>query len=167
MSAGAGNSAPGRNAVQPSPQAPSPLLARESWNFLTNAIADVVNQTAVPFQNLNQPNVSTFQKAQGVVGAAAGLASAPTQFLDNAFARATDSISKALPSFPAATIGSLVIGMPHTHTHPPSLIPPAPPIPLPAIGSVLTGCTSVLIGGMPAARSGDFGLARLSQVDAG
>jgi len=159
MTAGTGKGAAGQSAGRPPPPPPSPLLARESGNFLTNAIADVVNQTATPFQNLDQPNVSAFQKAQGVVGAAAGLASAPTQFLDNAFARATNSISQALPSFPVATVGSLVIGMPHTHTHPPSLIPPAPPIPLPAIGTVLTGCMSVLIGGMPAARSGDFGLA--------
>ncbi len=146
--------------AQPASQLPpAPLLAKESGNAVTNAAADIVNRSASPFQNLNQPNVSAFAKAQGVVGAVAGLASAPTDFLNNAFARATSGISKALPSFPAATMGAMVVGMPHTHTHPPSLIPPAPPIPLPAIGSVLTGCVSVLINGMPAARSGDFGIA--------
>jgi len=146
--------------AQPASQLPkAPLLAKESGNAVTNAAADIVNRTASPFQNLNQPNVSAFAKAQGVVGAVAGLASAPTDFLNNAFARATAGISKALPSFPAATMGAMVVGMPHTHQHPPSWIPPAPPIPLPAIGSVLTECVSVLINGMPAARSGDFGIA--------
>lgn len=156
MSAGAGR---GPAAPPAPPQPPQPLLAKESGNAVTNALADVVDKTAKPFQNLNQPNVSAFEKAQGVVGAVAGLAKAPTEFMDNAFARATSSISQALPSFPAATMGAPVIGIPHTHTHPPSLIPPAPPIPLPAIGTVLTGCPSVLIGGVPAARSGDFGIA--------
>ncbi|WP_216669251.1 PAAR domain-containing protein, partial [Corallococcus exiguus] len=37
---------------------------------------------------------------------------------------------------------------------------PAPPIPLPSIGAVmLSGCVSVLINGLPAARAGDVGLA--------
>src|SRR5690606_9279658 len=51
-------------------------------------------------------------------------------------------------------------GMPHAHTHPPSLIPPAPPVPLPSLGSITLGCSvQVLIGGMPAARAGSIGLA--------
>ncbi|MDF2696441.1 MAG: hypothetical protein K0S65_4824, partial [Labilithrix sp.] len=140
-------------------RAQTPLLTKESGNAVTNAAADVVNRTTAPFQNLGQPNVSAFDKAQRVVGAAASLSNAPTDFMNNAFARATDSIAKALPSFPAATVGAMVLGMPHTHTHPPSLIPPAPPIPLPAIGAIMTGCPTVLINGMPAARAGDFGIA--------
>ena len=138
---------------------PGPLLNPTSGNVITNAVADIVNKTAAPFQNLKNPDVGAFEKAQAVVGAVAGLASAPTDFANQAFAGATNSISQALPSFPAAVIGGLVMGMPHTHTHPPSLIPPAPPIPLPAIGSIMTGCPTVLICGMPAARSGDYGIA--------
>jgi uncharacterized Zn-binding protein involved in type VI secretion len=149
----------GLSAQSAGDRASTPLLTKESGNAVTNAAADVVDRVAAPFQNLNRPGVSAFAKAQGVVGAVAGLAHAPTDFLNDAFARATDGISKALPSFPAATIGCMVLGMPHTHTHPPSLIPPAPPIPLPAIGAIMTGCPTVLIGGMPAARSGDFGVA--------
>ena len=159
MSAGFTPSAKGLSAQPASQLPPTPLLAKESGNAVTNAAIDLIDRAASPFQNLNQPSVSAFAKAQGVVGAVAGLGSAPTDFLNNAFARATAGISKALPSFPAATMGAMVVGMPHTHPHPPSLIPPAPPIPLPAIGSVLTGCASVLINGMPAARSGDFGIA--------
>ncbi|WP_394845231.1 PAAR domain-containing protein [Pendulispora brunnea] len=133
--------------------APPPLMQKESGNAITNAVADVVDQTAQPFQNLSNPNMSTFDKAQGVVGAVMGLAQAPTQFLDNAFARLTDPIAKVLPSFPAATMGMPVLGIPHTHTHPPAM-----PVPLPAIGVIMTSCPTVLINGMPAARSGDYGL---------
>ena len=144
-------------------RAETPLLAKESGNAVTNAVADVVDQFAAPFQKLGDPNKTgvfgIFDRAKAVVGAVASLANAPTDFMNNAFARATDGISKALPSIPAATLGSFVLGMLHTHTHPPSLIPPAPPIPLPAFGSILTGCPTVLICGAPAARSGDYGIA--------
>jgi uncharacterized Zn-binding protein involved in type VI secretion len=140
-------------------RAPTPLLAKESGNAVANAAADVVDRIATPFQTLGQPNVSAFDKAQRVVGAAASLANAPSDFMNNAFARVTSPLAQLLPSLPAATVGSLIMGMPHTHSHPPSFIPPAPPIPLPAIGTVLTGCPTVLIGGVPAARSGDFGIA--------
>ncbi|MCD4811467.1 PAAR domain-containing protein [bacterium] len=52
----------------------------------------------------------------------------------------------------------LSIGLPHGHSHPPSLIPPAPPVPLPVIGPITLGCcVQVLINGMPAARVGDMG----------
>ena len=83
---------------------------------MTSAVADVVNQTAAPFQNLKKPAdvFEAFSQAQAVVGAVAGLANAPTEFLNNAFARATNGIAKALPSFDAATIGSLAMGIPHT-----------------------------------------------------
>jgi uncharacterized Zn-binding protein involved in type VI secretion len=65
-----------------------------------------------------------------------------------------------LPAFPAATLTMLYVGLPHTHNHPPSLIPPAPPVPLPSLGSVMLGTSvKVLINGMPAARCGDIGLA--------
>ncbi len=48
---------------------------------------------------------------------------------------------------------------PHAHTHPPSLIPPAPPCPLPSLGAMLLpGALSVLVGGLPAARAGDVGM---------
>lgn len=122
---------PAANATPPGPH-PTALLTKESGNAVKDAVADIVDKTVAPFENLKDPNVSAFDKAQGVVGAVAGLAGASTDFMNNAFARATNSISQALPSFPAAVMGGLVMGMPHTHTHLPSLIPPAPPIPLPA-----------------------------------
>lgn len=72
--------------------------------------------------------------------------------LDEGFARVADSIAKALPSFPAGTLGSLALGLPHSHAHPPF-------IPLPPLGPVIVGLSvNVLIGGRPAARSGALGI---------
>ena len=77
----------------------------------------------------------------------------PVDAINMGIAKATAGISKALPSFPAATLGSLAIGCPHVHAA------PLPPFPLPPIGLTLFGCcVSVLIGGLPAARWGDIGL---------
>ena len=136
-------------------RAPTPLLSSESGNVVKNAAADVVNRIAAPFQTLGDPKVTAFEKAQRVVAAAASLPKAPVEFMNNAFARATDGIAKMLPSYPAAlAMVSPVAGIPHVHTHPPAM-----PNPLPAIGQIITGCPSVLIHGMPAARSGDFGIA--------
>jgi RHS repeat-associated protein len=67
------------------------------------------------------------------------------------------------PAFPAVRILDFDVGLPHIHMHPPNLIPPAPPVPLPSTGPVIpipimSGATSVLVNGMPAARCGDMGL---------
>lgn len=88
-----------------------------------------------------------------------GVPSQGIQLLNEGFAVATDSIAQALPSFPAATLGSMVVGIPHAHVlHPPSGPPPIPPTPMPVIGMIALGtCVKVLINGMPAARCGDLG----------
>jgi len=67
------------------------------------------------------------------------------------------------PALPAVHVLNFDVGLPHTHTHPPNLIPPAPPIPLPSTGPVIpipiaSGAANVLINGLPAARCGDMGL---------
>ncbi len=73
---------------------------------------------------------------------------------------ATAGIAAAMPAFPAAFLTVPHVGMPHAHAHPPSLIPPAPPVPLPSIGTLmLAGSVGVLVCGMPAGRCGDLGLA--------
>jgi RHS repeat-associated protein len=92
--------------------------------------------------------------AMGVVGA-------PFELLDTGFALVTAPLAALMPGLPAATLTAPHFGTPHGHAHPPSLIPPNPvPIPLPSIGTVMcAGCVSVLIGGIPAARAGDVGLA--------
>lgn len=88
-----------------------------------------------------------------------GLPSQGINLLNEGFAVATNSIAQALPSFPAATLGSLAIGIPHAHVlHPPSGPPPIPPTPMPVIGMVALGTSvQVLINGLPAARCGDLG----------
>lgn len=84
----------------------------------------------------------------------------PQDILNVGFAKLTNAIAAIVPPFPAAFLGSPYMGVPHAHSHPPSLIPPAPPVPLPSIGVVTLGtCLKVLISNMPAARCGDIGLA--------
>ncbi len=104
--------------------------------------------------------VHAARKVQQVAGALGAALSLPLQLLNTGFALATSKISDMLPPFPAAFMGSLYVGPPHGHTHPPSMIPPAPPVPLPSLGPVLLGTSiKVLINGMPAARCGDIGMA--------
>jgi uncharacterized Zn-binding protein involved in type VI secretion len=73
----------------------------------------------------------------------------------------TSPLAAAMPAFAAAQLGSFYLGIPHAHLHPPSLVPPAPtPIPLPTMGAITLGtCVQVLVGGLPAARCGDLGIA--------
>lgn len=95
--------------------------------------------------------------ALATVGAAIGTVTAAEQ--------AVSSVLSAIPfpRFPALRVGDTGVGLPHAHMHPPNLIPPAPPVPLPSMGPVmyipfLSGASKVLINGMPAARCGDLGL---------
>lgn len=67
------------------------------------------------------------------------------------------------PAFPALRVMDMDIGLPHGHTHPPNLVPPAPMVFLPSTGPIipipfLSGATRTLINGMPAGRCGDMGL---------
>jgi uncharacterized Zn-binding protein involved in type VI secretion len=67
------------------------------------------------------------------------------------------------PALPAVRITDLDVGIPHAHAHPPNVVGPGPPIPLPSIGPVIpipyvSGASTVLINGLPAARCGDIGL---------
>lgn len=66
------------------------------------------------------------------------------------------------PALPAIRVADMDVGLPHAHTHPPNS-PPAPPVPFPSTGPIipipfLSGATTTLINGMPAARCGDMGL---------
>lgn len=97
----------------------------------------------------------TIQRAAGSI---LGLIGMPLE-VGNAGVAAVTSQIPSTP-IPAAVSGSLYMAPPHTHLHPPSLVPPAPPIPLPSFGPMLIGVSpKVLIGGMPAARAGDLGFA--------
>src|SRR5262249_2462775 len=98
--------------------------------------------------------------AQMVANPAAALAGKAAEFLDGALAGATNALSALLPPFPAATIFSPALRLPHPRVPPfPAVPPPAPPTPLPPLGPVMLGtCKSVLINGKPAARCGDLGM---------
>lgn len=153
-----------RIASKPAPsQPPAPPLIGGTGSAKLDAIADVVNTTAAPFQNAPDPARGTLGKVEHAIGAVMGVVGAPFQLLDTGFALATAPLAAMMPAFPAATLMMPHLGMPHGHLHPPSLIPPSPvPIPLPSIGTVmLAGSVSVLIGGLPAARASDVGLAPL------
>ena len=116
------------------------------------------------------PGQQTVQQAQQIakdirlvqqtIGAVMSLISMPKDMLDIAFSNLTAPLAALFPSLPSATITTMYLGTPHAHSHPPSLIPPAPPIPLPSMGPVTLGtCVKVLINSLPAARVKDLGLA--------
>jgi uncharacterized Zn-binding protein involved in type VI secretion len=120
--------------------------------------------------NLGQPNAHAptpgekaarvIRAAQQTVGAIMGGLGLLKQALDVGFANLTAPLAAVFPSLPAATLMSPYLGTPHAHMHPPSFVPPAPPVPLPSFGMTLLGtCVRVLINNMPAARCDDIGLA--------
>jgi uncharacterized Zn-binding protein involved in type VI secretion len=131
---------------------------------LIESISQTVEATVAPLKEMAtgemEPPSNPARAFQQVGGAILGATSLAMDVTNAGVAAVTSSLAAALPPFPAATLGSLYVGIPHAHLHPPSWVPPAPPIPLPSIGAVLLGtCVQVLIGGMPAARAGDLGLA--------
>jgi len=147
-----------RPASAPTPPHP-PLIAPTGSPGL-NSVVDVINSTAAPF--MNAPPAE--QGAAGVVaqglGGVLGLIGAPQMIIDTAFASLTAPIAALFPAMPAVTLLGMHVAPPHTHLHPPSLIPPAPPVPLPSLGVLVgSGSVTVLLGGLPAARAGDIGLA--------
>lgn len=124
-------------------------------------MASVINDTAAPFMQAPPAHQGALGYVAQGLGGVLGAIQAPFTLLDTGFALATADIAALYPSMPAAVIGmALHVGIPHAHTHPPSLVPPAPPIPLPSIGTIMmAGAVSVLINGIPAARAGDVGIA--------
>lgn len=145
-------------ASEPSP-APAPLVAPTGSPGL-NSVIDAVNVTAAPFQSAPPAEGGTAGAVAQGLGGVLGVVGAPAMIIDTAFASLTAPIAKLFPALPAITLGGLHIGTPHAHTHPPSLVPPAPPVPLPSIGALMgSGSITVLIGGLPAARAGDIGIA--------
>jgi hypothetical protein len=145
--------------TQDTPPAHEPLVA-PTGNPAVDSVLDVVNDSAAPFQSAPPPEQGAAgQVAQGL-GGVLGVIGAPIAMIDTAFAQLTAPIAALFPSLPACTLGALHLGTPHAHTHPPSLVPPAPPVPLPSFGITLgAGSITTLVGGLPAARAGDIGIA--------
>ena len=142
------------------PAQPPPPLIGPTGSVGLDAVADVVNRTVAPFRSAPDPKQGVCGAILHYVGGALGVIGAPFEMLDTGFAMVTAPLAALMPGMPAAVLGMPHLGPPHAHLHPPSWIPPAPPVPLPSFGMImLPGCVSVLVGGLPAARAGDMGLA--------
>lgn len=138
---------------------PNPLIAPTGY-VAVDSLADVVNSTVAPFRNPPPAEQGTVGAVSQYVGGVVGIVGGALNLLDTGLALATAGIASLFPALPAATLGALHLAPPHPHAHPPSLVPPAPPVPLPSLGAVMVaGCVSVFLNGMPAARCGDFGIA--------
>jgi RHS repeat-associated protein len=125
-----------------------------------DAMGDVFNAKLAPFTDAPPAEEGALGYVNQAIGGVMDLPSLGQDLMDTGFAMATAGIAAMMPALPAAFLTVPHLGTPHAHAHPPSLIPPAPPVPLPSIGTLLlAGSVGVLICGMPAARSGDLGLA--------
>ncbi|AKJ30912.1 hypothetical protein AAW51_4221 [Caldimonas brevitalea] len=89
------------------------------------------------------------------VGATMGVVGGCFELLNTGFALLTSPLNSLAPALPAAFLTVPHLGTPHAHAHPPSMMAPLPSLGL-TVGS---GCLSVLISGIPAARAGDIGMA--------
>jgi uncharacterized Zn-binding protein involved in type VI secretion len=136
-------------------------LAPTGQNPRLEALQSEIQNLAAPFLAAPPAHQGTLGYVSQGLSGVLGVLDAPATLLDTGFAVATADVAAALPSMPAAVIGlALHFGFLHAHMHPPSLVPPAPPVPLPSIGTILlAGSINVLINGIPAARAGDVGFA--------
>lgn len=122
-----------------------------------DVMGDLLNQYLTPFVTAPPDNV--LQAANQYVGGVVQLLQLPFDVIDRGIAILTAPVASFFEA-PAAVLYVPYLGTPHAHNHPPSLVPPAPPVPLPSLGTVIgSGCLSVHICGIPAARAGDVGLA--------
>jgi RHS repeat-associated protein len=156
----AGSAVSTSRSAPPGEGAPPPPLLAPTGNPGVDAVADVINGTVEPFQQVANPDLGTSERVAAGLNAAMGLMGAVPDLVDTGFAVLTAPLAKLFPALPAITLLGMHVGPPHTHTHPPSLTPPAPtPVPLPSIGMLLgAGAVTVWIGGLPAARCGDIGI---------
>lgn len=133
---------------------PEPLVA-PTGDTGTDALAGVINRTAEPFQHAPPPEQGNVGKVSNIVNGVLGVAGAPFELLDTGMALVASPLAKLMPGMPATVITTPHIGMPHAHAHPPSSM-----MPLPSLGATIgAGSVGVLIGGMPAARASDIGVA--------
>ncbi len=148
------NLAPAERAPEPAP----PLIGPTGVPAL-DCVADTINSSFAPFRNAPPPEQGAAGWVAQGIGGVVGLIGMPQQLIDTAFGALTAPIAALFPSMPAITLLGMHVGSLHAHSHPPSLIPPAPPVPLPSIGMLVgAGSMTVLGGGMPLARAGDIGI---------
>jgi len=140
-------------------QGTTDILHLPPSDFSSTPLSDVPGALKMQAGDLGGA-VAEIGKAQGALattGAVFGALTAAEQLVSIAVS------AIPFPAFPAVRIMDTDIGLPHAHSHPPNLIPPAPPVPLPSAGPVIpipyvSGAGTVLINGMPAGRCGDMGM---------
>lgn len=129
------------------------------------AVADVVNVVAAPFQQGPDPSgkraTDVAHWVSHVIKAGTGVLGFAANAIDYGIASGAAALGEVLGinlngvAMPAVTTLAIHLGPPHAHTHPPSF-----GAPLPSLGAVVgPGAVTVFIGGLPAARCGDFGIA--------
>ncbi|MBR8064048.1 PAAR domain-containing protein [Burkholderia ambifaria] len=118
-----------------------------------DSLLDTVKSTFDPFKETFSSDGSALHHVSPAVTSLASLQGMPSQLLNTGIAQIP--LLDKMPGMPAATIGVPHLGTPHAHSHPPSS-----GFPLPSAGMTIgSGCLSVLIGGIPAARVLDIGFA--------
>lgn len=149
---------PGDDIPLRSPRPGHPIGANTGFVPI-DVLADTLDRTVAPFADAPPPEQGAWGAVAQYASGAMGMLGAIPDIVDTVMSQIPlPSIMEVVP-FPAATLISPHMGTPHGHLHPPSLVPPAPPMPLPSFGlPFAAGCASVLIGGVPALRCGDMGL---------
>ncbi|WP_412528058.1 RHS repeat-associated core domain-containing protein [Burkholderia lata] len=118
-----------------------------------DSLLGTVKSTFDPFKEAFSSEGGTLHHVSEAVNSLASLQGMPSQLLNTGIAQIP--LLDKMPGMPAATIGVPHLGTPHAHSHPPSS-----GFPLPSVGATIgSGCLSVLIGGIPAARVLDIGIA--------
>lgn len=118
-----------------------------------DSLLGTVKSTFDPFKQTFSSEGGAIHHVSEAVNALASVQSMPSQLLNTGIAQIP--LLDKMPGMPAATIGVPHLGTPHAHAHPPSN-----GFPLPSVGLTIgSGCLSVLIGGIPAARVLDIGYA--------
>ena len=127
---------------------------------LKHAVAAGLQNANTTVQAANSAAATAGSVAAAVADPGAAIASAVGSAVDDKMSSLVSGMADAIGEFPAATLLSVALGIPHAHVkHPPSGPPPLPPIPFPPMGPVMLGTNlTVLINSKPAARCGDYGL---------
>lgn len=124
-----------------------------------HAIAAGLKKADERAQAMNAAAAKAAATSNMIANPGAAAAAALGGAADEKMSKLVSGLAKAIGPFPAATILSMALGLPHAHIkHPPSGPPPLPPIPLPPLGPILLGTNvTVLVNGKPTARCGDYG----------
>jgi uncharacterized Zn-binding protein involved in type VI secretion len=133
---------------------PAPPLFDDTGCVPVDMMTDVIDEAAAPFRQ--SPPSNPVSWAAHYAGAAMSLLGVADNFRNVGAAYLTAPLAAIFPPLPPLRLGSFALGLPHMHSHPPSIPPGAP---LPSLGVVvLPGAISVLMNGLPVARAGDVGL---------